>query len=94
MSKVERIFKYPLFIVDRQVLNIPSPAIILSVIEQFGEPVLYARTWEDAKEYISYEILIFGTGNPITWELRNYTFLGTVNTKSGKLIWHIFYRPI
>mgnify|MGYP001617312591 CR=1 FL=1 len=94
MSRTERIFKYPLKIVDRQIVNIPSPAIILSVIEQNDQPVLYARTFDDAKEHVSYEILIFGTGQPITWELRDFTYLGTVSTYSGKLIWHIFYRPI
>jgi hypothetical protein len=94
MARTEKIFKYVLEIMDRQFVNIPTPGIILSVIEQHDQPVLYARTWEDAKEYISYEILIFGTGNPITWDLSDYTFLGTVNTCLGRLIWHIFYKPI
>lgn len=84
-QKTGRILKYVLEIKDQQTIDIPCPALILSVIEQYDQPVLYARCFDNAKETISYQILIFGTGNPITWDISDYTFLGTINTHSGKL---------
>jgi len=88
---MKKIFKYILDITDRQVINIPLPANILSVSEQRDNVVLYSIV-EEGMPVIPVEILIVGTGNPILFNIDDYKFVGTVNTMSGKLMWHVFYR--
>lgn len=90
--------KYKLTVTDRQVLEIPAPATILSVIEQHGDVVLYALLNEKAPT-VTKVIDIYGTGNRIPFERSTYEgepqtepgkFIGTVSTANGSLIWHVF----
>jgi hypothetical protein len=90
--------KFPLETTDRQVLEIPAPAQILSVVEQRGEIVLYAILNPDAPT-VTKVIDIYGTGHQIPKERSTYmgepqktpgTFLGTVATIGGSLMWHVF----
>lgn len=86
---MKTIWKYPLKITDRQILNIPRGAQFLSVIEQDGTLMLYALVDPDFIEK-QYEVLIRGTGNPIDEAyLRFCDFIGTVQMPDG-FVWHIF----
>ncbi len=84
-----RIWKYPLEITDSQSLKLPLNAKFLSAINQNGIPTLYYLVEPDVKTK-TIEILIIGTGNPISEYLDKYDFLGTVSTHNDKLVWHIF----
>ena len=94
MNKTKCIWKYPLVITDHQVLTIPHGAKFLSAIEQEDLPTLYFIVNPKAVEGGSFQylkIVMFGTGQPITnEELENLSFLGTVPTHNGILVWHIF----
>lgn len=90
--------KFMLETTDRQVLEIPAPATILSVTEQRNELVLYAIMEPDAPT-VTKVIDIYGTGHQIPKERSTYlgepqtepgTFLGTVGTCAGSLMWHVF----
>lgn len=82
------IHKYPLEICDEQQISLPRGYEILSVIEQFGVPVIYAKIDTEETKIEDVWIRIFGTGHPIDEDYYNY--LGTISTKNGSLIWHIF----
>ena len=80
------IWKWPLEIVDRQIVSMPTDALILCAREQNGKPTLWARCSPDAlrRDRI---ILMFGTGHPLPPDPGCY--LGTCCC-SGSLVWHVF----
>jgi len=91
---MKTVFKYPLIATDNQVVYIPSEKI-LSVRGQGSSIVLYALVDTDKKEEVhAYEIGINGTGNLITFDVDNFTFLGTVKIFDGRLMFHVFYKKI
>jgi hypothetical protein len=89
--------KFILQSVDRQVVKIPLPAKILSVIEQHGEIVMYALMCKDAPT-VPKTIDIYGTGHDVRDKRTDFCdglsepgiFIGTVSTENGSLIWHVF----
>lgn len=89
---MKKIFKYVLGIYDNQTIEIASDRI-LSVEEQNEKIVVYAVV-DTEKQPVKYEFGINGTGNPITFEIDQYTFLGTVKMYAGSLIFHVFYRVV
>lgn len=92
MEKV--IWKYPLELVDTQVLTLPHGSKFLSLLEQNNKPVLYflvdLNTPKD-KSPMHFKILIVKTGQPILSEvLDTAKFLGSVPIFNGRLIWHVY----
>lgn len=87
---MKTIWKYPLVIMDSQVVVAPEGAEFLSATLKDGAPTLYALV--DPKAPMeSHEVQIRGTGHPIDEALlRSHVFLGTVNTHNGLLVWHVF----
>lgn len=87
------IFKYKLENIDQQMIDIPLPARILSVIEMNNDIVLYSIV-DDDKDVptMPIDILIKGTGDVVENNIGLYTFLGTVKLFDDKEIWHVFYR--
>lgn len=85
-----RILKYPLAMVDRQCVEMPARANILSVKDQRGMLTMWAAVSESMPMQRRY-ILIVGTGNPAPSELGK--FIGTVIMQGGiaaGLVWHVF----
>ena len=98
---MKTIHKYILRLEDEQKIQLPQDSTILSVVEQYGQLVLYVLKDADAvagSPADIVEVRIYGTGNPISDDLMNlvpeFTFLGTLNTEQGTLIWHVFYRRV
>lgn len=90
MSK--SIYKYPLTS-DYQKLNFPKDFKILSAINQHEQFVVYVLVNADEPATEEVEFFILGTG----WErddeeMLGLTFLNTVSTNGGNLVWHIFYK--
>lgn len=82
------IWKYPLQVVDQQMIRMPEGAEILSVHLQDGVPCL----WVAVDPTLASEertIWIVGTGNPAD-DVANQKFIGTV--VMDFLVWHVF-RP-
>lgn len=87
---MKTIWKYPLLIMDSQTVTVTEGAEFLSVIEQYGNPTLYALV-DPASPLESTEVLIRGTGQQIDEALLvSHVFIGTLKTFGGSLVWHIF----
>jgi len=82
MSKT--IFKYPLSIIDRNVVTAP-PMAILHVREQYGEtPTVWAEVDESEPE-VEHVFHIVGTGMTVP---SDATYVGTAFT--GAWVWHVY----
>lgn len=91
-----RIFKYPLAETDKQKLQLPVGAKILSVQAQNNSPQLWALVNEKEALTRSVTISIYGTGNPIpekdTEDIG--TYIGTYQVFNGTGVFHVFYSGI
>ena len=88
---MKKIFKYPIEIVDEQVLVLPLGARVLSAIAQGDDLVVYALVEPTVEFKKNVEIRIVGTGHDVTFDLQKFKFLNSISTWSGRLIWHVFY---
>lgn len=84
-----KIYKYTLKPTESQTVAINGTRI-LNAIEQNGDIVVYA-IHEDAHNPVNYEFAMFATGQPIDFNLSDFTFLNTVEPQHGIMI-HVFYR--
>lgn len=100
MSKV--IYKYPLRVVDSQLVLMPTGAKILSVQAQNGTLCMWAVVDEmpENQSNVSVEyrtFYIFGTGNSIPAGMPTHVvsdhkyFIGTVQMDG--FVWHVFEVP-
>lgn len=87
-----KIFKYTLASIDRQTLELPKNAHILSVAEQHNNIVLYAIVDITEKEKYSYIVRVYGTGQSLSFDedLEKFEFFGTVKLMDGMLMFHVF----
>ena len=92
---MKKIIKYVLEVVDEQIINIPLPAVILSVTEQEVHIALYAIADDDkGVPTESVDILIKGTGHRIKDDIDRYAFIDTVKLFNTNMEFHVFYRRI
>ena len=80
-----KVYKYALWLYDRQAVRMPAGSVILSVQMQFGTPVMWALV--DPREgEVDRPIYIVGTGH----EMPEYAgrHLGTVQMRD--FVWHVF----
>jgi hypothetical protein len=83
------IWKYPLRVTDRQVIQMPAGAKPLHVGVQNEELMLWVEVvTTNHKE--SVEVRIYGTG----WELPSNPgkYLGTFFSGQGAFVWHVYLR--
>jgi hypothetical protein len=88
---MKKIFKYPIEVVDEQVLVLPLGAKVLSAIAQGDDLVIYALVEPTVEFKKNVEIRIVGTGHDVTFDLQKFKFLNSISTWGGRLIWHVFY---
>jgi len=88
---MKKIFKYPIEIVDAQVLVLPLGAKVVSAIAQGDDLVIYALVEPTVEFKKNIEIRIVGTGHDVTFDLQKFKFLNSISTWGGRLIWHVFY---
>lgn len=81
------IWKYLIEITGMQHLEIPVAAKILCVQMQGGHPYIWAMV-NPLLRLVKRRIIIRGTGKPFDEPVGNY--IGTVQEREGKFIWHIF----
>lgn len=89
---MKSIYKYDLPVTDKNTLQLPVGAEVLSLIEQNNKLVLYCLIPIYETEMEFYEVLMFGTGDKITTDLSDYTFIGTVGIHLNSVIVHAFYK--
>lgn len=80
------IYKYPLEITDRQVIDMPDGAKILTVQVQHEVPCVWAPVDPDVASVPRY-FTIYGTGHPCSAEGQ---YVGTFLVHGGALVFHIF----
>jgi uncharacterized protein len=88
---MKKIFKYPIEVVDEQVLVLPLGAKVLSAIAQGDDLVVYALVEPIVEFKKNVEIRIAGTGHEIAFDLQKFKFLNSISMYGGRLIWHVFY---
>ena len=85
---MKTVYKYPLTFAGKQFVELPAGAKPLSVVNQYGNLVLYALVDPEEMTVGGLTIRIACTG--ITVEFPGYRFLGTVVFKGGMLIVHVW----
>lgn len=86
------IWKNKLEAIDKQTIQLPLGAEILSVQTQNGKPCLWATV--DTDEFTEPRTIeIFGTGNPIPpGPGIERVFIGTFQIDGGSFVGHVFER--
>jgi len=87
MSAPNTIWKYPLDVIDTQVILMPEGAEILSVAIQRDIPCVWVKVDQNAKLQPR-DIHIRGTGHP----LYGYEgkFIGSFQLDGGAFVFHVF----
>lgn len=86
------IWKFKLKVTDKQSVEMPKGAQILSALVQHEQLCIWALVNVDA-EMESRTFEIFGTGNPVPDHVdaeSNYKFIGTFMHYDGGFVGHIF----
>lgn len=84
---MKTIHKYQLQITDRQVIQMPVGAEILSVQWQRNQLCAWALVEKYETVHAPRVLHVVGTGHPVADGLE---FLGTIQTHGGDLVWHVF----
>lgn len=81
------IWKFPLELKDRQEIEMPGGAHILTIQMQNGVPCMWAivvpETPTEKRKFIT-----VGTGHPMPHELSAREYVGT--WQGGAYVWHVF----
>ena len=85
---MKTIWKYELVTTDKQVLALPTEAVILTVQMQHGKTNLWALVDTEAVGEESRTIAIYGTGHPMPDNVMR-TYLGTYQL-ADTLVFHTF----
>jgi hypothetical protein len=84
---MNRIYKYPLHITDRQSLLLAVGAKILAAQFQGRELQLWVLVNDTPPHVVRRDIAIYGTGNPVPENAGAY--IATAQDPRG-LVWHVF----
>lgn len=86
---MRQIWKYPLQVENRQVLELPVGSNILSVQTQNRVPCMWVMVDPSEKELEAVELYTIGTGHSIPDDLE-LTHIDTYQLDNGALIFHVF----
>ena len=89
---MQTIYKYALEVTDKQRVNLPKGAEILTVQEQYGVPCIWAQvdTTSPPEERI---FETFGTGHEMPIDMGiDRKYIGTYQIQGGSLVFHLFER--
>lgn len=86
---MKTIYKYTLRFSDRQTVQMPANAQILSIQNQTSDPVIWAVVDTD-QPMVERRFHMFGTGMQAT-HVDNLHYLASV--QFGPFVWHFFEEP-
>lgn len=87
----EVIYKYPLEVVDSQVITLTTDADVLTVQVQNNQPVLWALVRTDIEAHQQRRIRMIGTGHEINPSpTERLMYLSTIQLRDGALVLHVF----
>ena len=88
---MQSVFKWQILTTDRQEIEMPVGAEVLTVQCQNGKPCIWARVDTSAEsEFRAFRT--YGTGHPIHHPPGRY--VGTYQLIGGALVFHVFEEPI
>lgn len=82
------IWKFPLVLCDQPSVLMPTGAKVLSAGCQGEDLFVWAWVPDTAAPKETRNFFVFGTGNPIDFDLRESTFIGTV--QAPVFVWHVY----
>lgn len=85
----EAIWKFPLLVTDKQLVEIPLEAKLLYVDVQYETPSLWALVNTGAKKRAR-EIYTVGTGHDCGFIPDNAKYVGTYMLVGGSFVGHVF----
>lgn len=88
---MKTIWKYELNICDRQTIEVPASARMLTLQTQGDSPRIWALVDTEEKESVRREFHTFLTGG-ILPESDNLEYIGTYQILGGSLIYHVFEK--
>lgn len=71
-------------------IELPIGAKIIHLAEQHGQTCMWVQVDTEAEKEKRYFVL-YGTGHPML--NAEHTFIGTMLTAGGNLVWHVFELP-
>ena len=83
-----KIFKYTLYVTDRQTIQMPIVYEILSIQNQGDTMTIWALV-DTAFEITDVVFYIYGTGHDVHHNHGGSNYVGTVQMNNG-LVWHVF----
>lgn len=87
------VWKYRLLGEDRQTIDMPQGARVLSVQLQANRFTAWALVDDEMKDLAPVNFVIAGTGNPISGlDYATWRFLGAVQAAQGLLVSHVFVQ--
>ncbi len=87
-----RIFKYPIDVVESQIIEIPNLVQVVSVAVQYNQLVLYAIVDDKSTNLKEVSVRIIGTGHDCDPIPPGWTFRGTHLQGEGSLVWHVWTK--
>ena len=76
-----------------QEVTLPEGARMLCVQMQHDTPQVWALVDPYANP-VPCEFLWLGTGHPAPDNMERYSYVGTVQLRSGAFVFHLFWRPL
>jgi hypothetical protein len=85
-----RILKWTLELVDRQTIQVPEYAQVLSVQVQGANVSLWMHC-NEAHELVDFDVAMHATGQDIPASVSDiFDYLGTVQLCDGKIVYHFY----
>lgn len=90
---VKKIYKFPIDLVDSQVVTMQAGAKVLACQMQGSMLCLWAMV-DPAADVKACKVLIYGTGHEIeSHVIDGFSYVGTVQ-ESVFFVWHVFIREV
>ena len=86
---METIYKYKLKLDNVQTIDMPINSKILCVQVQHGKPCVWVEIKAETSMYERRTFRVIGTGFAVIPN-ESLTYIGTVQTKDGDFIWHVY----
>jgi hypothetical protein len=83
------IWKYPLTLMENQVVQVPRYGRPIHVHEQGGEVCAWVLV-DDSNPKVDYVFSVYGTGHPIPDSPATSVYVGSAHV--GPFVWHVFDR--
>lgn len=87
---MKKVFKFTLFLVDKQFVTMPKGAKILTIQPQGRSIQLWALV-DESQPMIGRKIECYGTGHTIE-DPNGLIYIASIQTHADSFIWHFFER--